>query len=164
MCHTKTVHDVGQDRSALGSFYLDTIQDAQDSTRLPSGTTDVKVNDVSITFKVDTGAEVTAISEATLKVLDSPEVNKPTKKLCGPNGQPLHLIGSLTVTMSQKQHQCNQDIFVVKQLKHNLLGLPAIKALHLLAVLNNLELLLSNNNSPICLQDWALSRLIMKFE
>ena len=41
--------------------------------------------------------------------------------------------------MSQKQHQCNQDIFVVKQLKHNLLGLPAIKALHLLAVLNNLE-------------------------
>ena len=118
------VHDVEQDRSAVDSFYLDTIQDAQDST---FWTTDVKVNDASITFKVDTVAKVTAISEATLKVLGSPEVNKPTKKFCGPNGQPLHLIGSLTATMSQKQHQCNQDIFVVKQLKHNLLGLPAFR-------------------------------------
>ena len=77
-CRTKTVHDVEQDRSAIDSFYLDTIQDAQDST---FWTTDVKVNDVSITFKVDTGAEVTAISEAILKDLGSPEVNKPTKKL-----------------------------------------------------------------------------------
>ena len=32
-----------------------------------------------------------------------------------------------------------QEIFVVKQLKHNLLGLPAIKALHLSSVLDNQE-------------------------
>ena len=57
----------------------------------------------------------------------------PDKKLCGPNGVPLDLRGSLTITLSQKQHKCNQDIFV------NLLGLPAIKGLHLLLVLYNLE-------------------------
>ena len=57
----------------------------------------------------------------------------PDKKLCGPNGVPLDLRGSLTVTLSQKQHKCDQDIFV------NLLGLPAIKRLHLLSVLYNLE-------------------------
>ena len=39
--------------------------------------------------------------------------------------------------MCQRQHECQQDIFVVKQLKHNLLGLPAIKALHLLAIVDN---------------------------
>ena len=76
------------------------------------------------------------VSEDTLQTL---EVNKPEKKLCGPNSVPLALRGSLTVTLSQKQHKCDQEIFVVKQLKHNLLGLPAIKALHLLSVLEYLE-------------------------
>ena len=57
----------------------------------------------------------------------------PDKKLCGPNGVPLDLRGSLTVTLSQKQHKCDQEIFV------NLLGLPAIKGFHLLSVLDNLE-------------------------
>ena len=134
MCLTKAIRNVEQDSSALESFYLDTIQNTQDTN---FWTTDVKVNNVTVTFKVDTGAEVTAISEETLKTLGSSLVTKPNKKLCGPNGQPLSLIGSLTVTMSQKQHECQQDVFVVKQLKHNLLGLPAIKALHLLAVVDN---------------------------
>ena len=65
----------------------------------------------------------------------------PDRKLCGPNGVPLDLRGSLTVTLSQKQHiiLCDQEIFVVKQLNHDLLGLPAIKGLYLLSVLDNLE-------------------------
>ena len=57
----------------------------------------------------------------------------PGKKLCGPSGVKLDLRGSFTVMLSQKQHKCDQDIFV------NLLGLPAIKGLHLLSVLCNLE-------------------------
>ena len=134
VCLTKAVHNVEQDNPALDSFYLDTIENSQDTN---FWTTNVNVNNVTVSFKVDTGAEVTAISEETLKVLGSPVVAKPTRKLCGPNGQPLSLIGSLTVTMSQKQHECQQDIFVVKHLKHNLLGLPAIRALHLLAVVDD---------------------------
>ena len=136
MCRTKILHDVEQDNPTLDSFYLDTIRDTEDST---FWMTEVKVNSIAVTFKVDTGAEVTAISEDTLQTLGQLEVNKPDKKLCGPNGVPLALRGSLTVTLSQKQHKCDQEIFVVKQLKHNLLGLPAIKALHLLSVLDNLE-------------------------
>ena len=53
----------------------------------------------------------------------------PDNKLCGPNSVPLDFRGSLTVTLSQKQHKCDQDIFV------NLLGLPAIKGLYLLSAL-----------------------------
>ena len=74
----------------------------------------------------------------------------PDKKLCGQNDVPLDLMGSLRVTSSQKQHKYDQKIFVVKKLKHNFVGLPAIKGLHLLSVLDNLEcdpiLLLSNKN------------------
>ena len=57
----------------------------------------------------------------------------PDKKLCGPKGVLLDLRGSLTVALSQKQHKCDQEIYV------NLLGLPAIKGFHLLSVLDNLE-------------------------
>ena len=73
--------------------------------------TDVKVNNISVAFKVDTGAEVTAISESTLQTLGQLEVSMPDKKLCGPNDVPLDLRGSLTVTLSQKQHKCDWEIF-----------------------------------------------------
>ena len=60
--------------------------------------------------------------------------------MCRPNGVPLALRGSLTVvTLSQKQHICDQEIFLIKQLKHNLLELSAIKALHQLSNFGNLE-------------------------
>ena len=82
---------------------------------------------------MDTGAEVTAVSESTLQTLGQLEVSMPDKKLCGSNGVPLDLRGSLTVTLSQKQHKCDQEICV------NLLGLPAIKGFHLLSIFDNLE-------------------------
>ena len=58
---------------------------------------DVKVNNISVTFKLDTGAEVTTISESTLQTLGQLKVSIPDKKLCGPNGVRLDLRGSLTV-------------------------------------------------------------------
>ena len=136
MCQTKILHNVEQDNPTLDSFYLDTIHDTEDST---FWMTNVKVDNISVTFKVDTGAQVMAVSESTLQTLSQLEVSMPDKKLCGPNGVPLDLRGSLTVTSSQKHYKCDQEIFVVKQLKHNLLGLPVIKGLHLLSVLDNLE-------------------------
>ena len=90
---TKTVCNVEQVSPILDSFYLDTIQDAQNCN---FWTAKVKVNNVSVTFKVDTEAEIAAISEDTLQVLDSPELKETIKKLCGPNGQTLDLIDSLT--------------------------------------------------------------------
>ena len=82
---------------------------------------------------MDTGAEVTAVSESTLQTSGQMEISMPDEKLCGPNGVPLELRESLTVTLSHKQHKCDQEILV------NLLGLPAIKGFHLLSVLDNLE-------------------------
>ena len=73
MCFTKAIRNVEQDSSALESFYLDTIQNTQDTN---FWTTDVKVNNVTVTFKVDTGAKVTAISEETLTTLGSSLVTK----------------------------------------------------------------------------------------
>ena len=78
MCRTKILHNVEQDKPTLDSFYLDTIHDTEDST---FWMTDVKVNNISVTFKVDIGAEVTAISESTLQIWGQLEVSMPDKKL-----------------------------------------------------------------------------------
>ena len=55
---------------------------------------------------------------------------------------------------------------MVKQLKHSLLGLPAIKGLHLLSVLDNLECdpttAITNKSFQVYLQGWEHSKVIMR--
>ena len=128
MCYTKSVQNIAENET-IDSFYLSTIDDSQDSK---SWNTQITVNQVDLYFKLDTGAEVTAISEKAFKTLGSPKIEQPVKKLCGPTNKPLKFLGRLTVSMSYKNNSCEQDIFVVSHLHHNLLGFPAIKALHLL--------------------------------
>ena len=108
MCRTKILHNVKQDNLTSGSFYLDTIHDTEDLTFWMM---DVKVNIIAVTFKVDTDAEVTTISEDTLQTLGQLEVNMPDKKLCGLNGVLLALRGSLTVPLSQKYERFAPEHF-----------------------------------------------------
>ena len=82
------------------SFYLDTIHDTEDST---FWMTDVRVNNISVTFKVDIRRyRGNGSLRKYPKTLGQLEVSMPEKKLCGPNGVLLDLRGRLTVTLSQK--------------------------------------------------------------
>ena len=60
-------------------------------------------------------------------------LEKTTKKLYGPSRSPLQVIGQFTHTLQYMSRSSQQDVFVVKGLKRNLLGLPAITALELVA-------------------------------
>ena len=51
----------------------------------------VLLNDHEVPFKVDTGAEVTVISEDQWKSLGMSEVKPPSKKLHGPDNKPLNV-------------------------------------------------------------------------
>jgi len=84
------------------------------------------MNDLPVTFKIDTGAEVSAISEATFNRLRNV---KTTKRLYGPAMSPLTVLGQFTASLTSRHVSCKQNIFVVKDLKRNLLGLPAITSL-----------------------------------
>ena len=59
-------------------------------------------------------------------------VHQPTKTQCGPANSHLSVIGQFTGDLTYKQTNCQQEIFVIKGLQNNLLGLPAIKALELI--------------------------------
>eukprot|EP00731_Ephydatia_muelleri_P015748 Em0009g172a len=84
-------------------------------------------------FKLDTGAEVSAISDAAFKTLRGSKLKSPKKTLYGPARTPLKVIGQLEWELSHQGKTTNQPVYVVKDLKTNLLGLPAILALDLVA-------------------------------
>ena len=84
-------------------------------------------------FKLDTGAEVMAIKEETFWSLSNVQLKKSTKVLYEPAHQLLNILGQFGSTLSNEQALSRQTIFVVKDLKTNLLGLPAITGLQLIS-------------------------------
>lgn len=73
--------------------------------------TEIAVAGTKVQFKIDTGADVTAISESTFKNIFShtkkPTVKPVTRPLKGPGGQPLDVIGmSRLVLQKGDQKQC----------------------------------------------------------
>ena len=84
--------------------------------------------------QLHTGAEVTAVSTSTWKSLNlSTQLMKPDIYLYGPDRSQLKLLGMLPVSLCYRDNSCTQIIYVIDELKNNLLGLPAIKELKLLA-------------------------------
>lgn len=85
-----------------------------------------------VSFKMDTGAEVTTISDETYQQLNTGELSDPEKILYGPSRQPLLVVGQFSGSFTYKGEATIQPVYVIKGLKNNLLGLPTITALHLL--------------------------------
>ena len=91
-------------------------------------------------FKIDTGAEVSAISKEVFKELRGLKLHKPSRILYGPAQQTLKVLGQFKTTLSHKKNTSQETVFVVQGLQRNLLGLPAIKALKLVARVEDINL------------------------
>ena len=116
--------------------FLDTIENTRDKI----WEIKVMVGDKVILFKVDTGAEVTVISEKTWKSLHSAEpLQHPNTFLCGPDRTRLTVLGKITLTLTLNETCCEQPVYVVKNITKNLLGFPAIKALSLLSHVESVD-------------------------
>ena len=63
-----------------------------------------------------------------------------TKSLCGPDSKPLDVSGILKATLFLRNHTRDYEMYVIKELKHNLLGLPAIKEIQLLKQIDHISL------------------------
>ena len=93
----------------------------------------ISINRQETVFKLDTGAEVTAISQQTFESLDKPRLSKAEKILYGPSKQLLDVTGQFMAKLSKGKITTTQQVFVINGLKNNLLGLPAITQLNLVA-------------------------------
>ena len=91
----------------------------------------MELNGKPTLFKLDTGAEVTAISPDMYQSLHTVELSKPEKILLEPSRQSLKVIGQFQGNFVYKTRQTSQSVFVVDGLKNNLLGLLTITALNL---------------------------------
>ena len=133
-CFSKTV-------AATDEVELDTEMDTaflgavSDGTIAP-WTVSIRVGDKEIPFKMDTGAQVSAISEKMYQKLKGVKLKKPSKALYGPARHLLNVIGQFTADLSYGQRHAKQRVYVVRDLQANLLGLPALIALQLLCRVN----------------------------
>ena len=109
----------------IDSAYLDAISTKHQS----SWHCNVHLKDKVVPFKLDTGAEVTA----------NTTLQPTTKALHGPARQSLHVLGQITTPITHGKLSTVQTIFVVRGLKSNLLGLPAITALRLLSRVESVD-------------------------
>ena len=138
-CRSKSVAEVTDSQVHEEEFddiaYLSTLgtQDAN------VWTCTIQVNNQDVSFKVDTGAEVTVISKDVSKALGLDALQPPTKNLYGPDQSPLEVVGETPVRLAYRDKQCIQAIFVLQKVKHNLLGLPAIRALHVLSQVDHVS-------------------------
>ena len=116
--------------------YLDTVRGEQSRIWV----VDVKINDRTVSFKVDTGAEVTAISEPTWSSLGiTTPLAKAKTLLFGPDQRPLEVVGKAPLPLAYNQKTCVQTVYIIKGLKNNLLGLPAIIELKFLSNVCSVE-------------------------
>ena len=84
-------------------------------------------------FKMDTGAEVTTISDQLNKSVPSHLILQPANRaILGPARQKLNALGQFQGTLTADSKSSEQTMYLIKGLTNYLLGLPAINALHLL--------------------------------
>lgn len=99
----------------------------------------LKVNGKDLTFKLDTGAEATAISSAAYSEGLHGPLTKADIPLCGPSNEPLQVRGQFKAVIKYKDRTTRQLVYMVEKLATPLLGLPAITDLKLLHVVNSVR-------------------------
>ncbi|CAM4728520.1 unnamed protein product [Leuciscus chuanchicus] len=96
---------------------------------------DINVSGHKVTFKLDSGADVSAISEQTFvsfKLKDK-TLDKAEKTLYGPGGAALTVLGSTTETIVYGDRSTTEKIYVVRNLRVALLSRTASVRLKLIA-------------------------------
>ena len=80
--------------------YLDAIANRGNHKEAKSWYIQLQLNGKDVCFKIDTGAEVSAISTDVFEAIGQPNLRKPTKILCGPDKSPLKVLGCATVQLT----------------------------------------------------------------
>ena len=128
----KHLHEVEEDASTAYEqdkyAYLGTIDEVQSSSPWYIS---LKIKHMDIQFKIDTGADLTVLSDDVYVKLGKFPLAKSTRKLFGPGQMELNVLGKFTETISSDTKSVQEEIYVVKGLKHCLLGRPTIEKLGL---------------------------------
>ena len=82
---------------------------------------ELNAEDQPLHYKIDTGTEVTAISESAWKSLrNPPTLTKTIKNLCGPDHKPLQIVGEADADVRSKQKCSSMHIISAKKTSHKI--------------------------------------------
>ncbi|KAL5010683.1 hypothetical protein ScPMuIL_012988 [Solemya velum] len=96
------------------------------------------MNSVSVDFKIDTGADVTAISVSDFRRIGRFPLQETNKILYGPGQSRLDVMGKFSCALKGTDSETTQDVFVIRNLSKSLLGRPAIEKLGLLKIVGRI--------------------------
>lgn len=136
VCKSAKVSNIEKDTGENSDLFLGAVTETKSSQ---PWTVKISVNDKEIEFCLDTGAEVTAISERTHRLIGSPKLRPLDRELKGPNDHRLRSAGRFEGVLKSKNRTVKQEVYVVNNLHRPLLGRPAIEQLHILARINTVE-------------------------
>ena len=135
LCKSKAVNNVEEERvfENVGALFLGAVKDEVENNDFEI---DMPVQNGNIKFKVDTGADVTVISEEDLHTmgLRNKDIHKTKKTLTGPCKQKLACLGYIVHKFTWGAVTSSQICYVCKNLNKSLLGKPAIKDLDILNI------------------------------
>ena len=94
----------------------------------------VQLNNRDLEFKVDTGADVTVLPEGNYQPGRDGALETTTRKLSGPTGDKLKVLGKISGYIKRGGEHTIQDIYVVRGLTRPLMGKPAIEALQVVTL------------------------------
>lgn len=121
--------------SFIGKIYSTGKQNSQWKVQLGLNGNDNKVN-----FIIDTGADVTILPEKVFKDMGLKiKLEKPSKSLHGANKSKLLCVGQFCANLKSSMANSDQMIYVVKDCTTPLLGKPAIEALDIVRIVNNVQ-------------------------
>ena len=139
MCRTKhVVREVNtEQKDFLGAIHVDT---ADIDHKEKPWTAAIELNERMLTFKIDTGADVTVISQSDYNEEKDGPLSPPSKQLTGPSHEALDVRGQFSGQFQRNTLQTTQDVYMVRGLHKPLLGRPAIEALNVVALVNGVQL------------------------
>ena len=131
MCKTKKsvsalLAEDSEEEPFLGTIHADAVS-AQKPWEI-----DIQTNGRPISYKIDTGADVTVIPETDYREEDDGPLQPTSRVLSGPTRDNLEVLGKFSGQLRTQSKQTQQEIFMVRGLRQPLLRRPAIQALGIL--------------------------------
>ena len=116
----------------MGSLFLGSLNGPENVNE--TFEIEMQVSKGTLSFKVDTGADASAISDKHLDLMGikETEIKQTRKNLIGPGGEKLNCLGFVNTTLSWNGKKTQQIIYVCKNLQKALLGKPAIREMNII--------------------------------
>ena len=129
------VHE--QDTRYVNTFFIGSLDDANDD--VPPWRIDLRINDLDVNFKIDTGADVSVITESQWKKMrPRPKIHTTQAKLESPGGK-VETLGQFVAKTSWRGKQTNLRMFVLKNKTDCLLSRSAALTLGLVKRLDEMK-------------------------